>query len=113
MWSRSLPKSLIWLHARAGKLVPAEVGEATFTISNLGPYGLEQFTAIINAPQAAILGVGATKPEVVIVASGQVVVRPTMRIMLAVDHHVIDDAVTDRFLADLKAAPEEPSLLLL
>ena len=99
--------------ARSGGLAPAEVREGTFTISNLGPYGVEQFTAIINPPQAAILAVGATQPEVVPDADGHVVVRPIMRVTLAADHRVVDGAVAAHFIADLKAALEEPVLLLL
>ena len=98
--------------ARDGQLAPAEVRDGTFTISNLGPFGVEQFTAIINPPQAAILAVGATQPEVVPDADGQVVVRPIMRVTLAADHRVVDGAVAAHFIADLKAALEEPVLLL-
>jgi pyruvate dehydrogenase E2 component (dihydrolipoamide acetyltransferase) len=101
------------IRARDGQLAPAEVREGTFTISNLGPFGVEQFTAIINPPQAAILAVGATQPEVVPDADGQVVVRPIMRVTLAADHRVVDGAVAAHFIADLKAALEEPVLLLL
>ena len=81
-----------------------EVREGTFTISNLGPFGVEQFTAI--------LAVGATQPEVVPDSEGQIVVRPMMRITLSADHRVIDGAVAAHFLADLKAALEAPVLLL-
>ncbi|MFN2122752.1 MAG: 2-oxo acid dehydrogenase subunit E2, partial [Candidatus Promineifilaceae bacterium] len=98
--------------AREGNLAPSEVREGTFTISNLGPFGVEEFTAIINPPQAAILAVGATKPKVVPDADGQVVVRPIMRITLAADHRVVDGAVAAHFIADLKATLEEPVLLL-
>ncbi|UCG24967.1 MAG: 2-oxo acid dehydrogenase subunit E2 [Chloroflexota bacterium] len=99
--------------AREGNLEPAEVREGTFTISNLGPFGVEQFTAIINPPQAAILAVGATRPEVVPDADGQVVVRPIMRVTLAADHRVVDGAVAAHFIADLKSALEAPVLLLM
>ena len=99
--------------AREGQLAPSEVREGTFTISNLGPFGVEQFTAIINPPQAAILAVGATQPEVVPGANGQIVVRPIMHIILAADHRVVDGAVAAKFIADLKARLESPILLLL
>jgi pyruvate dehydrogenase E2 component (dihydrolipoyllysine-residue acetyltransferase) len=99
--------------AREGRLAPSEVRDGTFTISNLGPFGVEQFTAIINPPQAAILAVGATQPEVVPDENGEIVVRPVMRITLAADHRVVDGAVAAHFLSDLKAALEEPVLLLL
>lgn len=101
------------LRAREGRLTPAEVREGTFTISNLGPFGVEQFTAIINPPQAAILAVGATQMAVVPDEDGQVVVRPIMHITLAADHRVVDGAVAAHFIEDLKAALEEPLLLLL
>jgi pyruvate dehydrogenase E2 component (dihydrolipoamide acetyltransferase) len=99
--------------AREGGLEPAEVREGTFTISNLGPFGVEQFTAIINPPQAAILAVGATRPEVVPDADGQIVVRPIMHVTLAADHRVVDGAVAAHFIADLKSALEAPVLLLM
>jgi pyruvate dehydrogenase E2 component (dihydrolipoamide acetyltransferase) len=99
--------------AREGKLAQVEVREGTFTISNLGPFGVEQFTAIINPPQAAILALGAIQPEAVPDSEGHVVVRPIMRITLSADHRVIDGAVAARFIADLKAALEAPVLLLL
>jgi len=93
--------------------VPSEVRGGTFTISNLGPFGVEQFSAIINRPQAAILAVGATQPEVVPDADGQIVVRPIMHITLSADHRVVDGAVAAKFIADLKATLESPVLLLL
>lgn len=99
--------------ARDGQLNPSEVRDGTFTISNLGPFGVEEFTAIINPPQAAILAVGATKPNVVPDEDGQIVVRPIMRITLAADHRVVDGAVAANFIADLKARLESPVLLLL
>ena len=98
--------------ARESRLTPADVAGGTFTISNLGPFGIEQFTAIINPPQAAILAVGATRPEVVVDEDGQVVVRPVMRMTLSADHRVVDGAVAARFLADLREALEAPMLLL-
>jgi pyruvate dehydrogenase E2 component (dihydrolipoamide acetyltransferase) len=102
------------LRARQGQLNPAEVRDGTFTISNLGPFGVEEFTAIINPPQAAILAVGATKPTVVPdEEDGQIVIRPIMRITLAADHRVVDGAVAANFIADLKARLESPVLLLL
>jgi len=101
------------LRARDGQLVPAEVRGGTFTISNLGPFGVEQFNAIINVPEAAILAVGATQNEVVAGQDGQVVVRPIMHVTLTADHRVVDGAVAAKFIADLKAALESPVLLLL
>jgi pyruvate dehydrogenase E2 component (dihydrolipoamide acetyltransferase) len=101
------------LRARDGQLLPAEVRGGTFTISNLGPFGVEQFNAIINPPEAAILAIGATQNEVVAGADGQVEVRPMLNITLTADHRVVDGAVAAHFIADLKAAMESPVLLLL
>ena len=101
------------LRARDGQLVPAEVRGGTFTISNLGPFGVEQFNAIINPPEAGILAVGATKNQVVATENGEVVVRPIMNTTLTADHRVVDGAVAAHFIADLKAALEAPVLLLM
>lgn len=98
--------------ARTGSLTPADVREGTFTISNLGPFGIEQFTAIINPPQTAILAVGATRAEVVPGDGGTAVVRPIMRVTLAVDHRVIDGAAAAQFLDTLKTLVEAPLQLL-
>jgi pyruvate dehydrogenase E2 component (dihydrolipoamide acetyltransferase) len=98
--------------AREGRLTLADVAGGTFTISNLGPFGIEQFTAIINPPQAAILAVGATQPEAVVAEGNQVIVRPMMRMTLSADHRIVDGAVAARFLADLREALEAPTLLL-
>ena len=98
--------------AREGRLTLANVAGGTFTISNLGPFGIEQFTAIINPPQAAILAVGATQPEAVVAEGNQVIVRPVMRMTLSADHRIVDGAVAARFLADLREALEAPTLLL-
>ncbi len=98
--------------AREGRLTPAEVAGGTFTVSNLGPFGIEQFTAIINPPQAAIRAVGATRPEPVVDEEGEVVVRPVMRMTLSADHRVVDGATAARFLDDLREALETPTLLL-
>jgi len=98
--------------AREGRLTPADVAGGTFTVSNLGPFGIEQFTAIINPPQVAILAVGVSRPEPVVDEEGEVVVRPVMRMTLSADHRVVDGAVAARFLADLREALEAPALLL-
>jgi len=98
--------------AREGQLAPSDVAGGTFTVSNLGPFGIEQFTAIINPPQAAILAVGATRPEPVVDEEGRVVVRPVMRMTLSADHRIVDGVVAARFLTDLQQALEAPTLLL-
>lgn len=98
--------------ARAGKLARAEVTGGTFTISNLGMYGIEQFTAILNPPEVGILAVGAMTPSPVEI-EGQLVLRPSMRLTLMVDHRAVDGAVGAQFLATLKAMLENPYRLLM
>lgn len=99
------------VRAREGRLTPGDVAGGTFTVTNLGPFGVEQFTAIINPPQAAILAVGAAQPEALI-SDGQVVVRPVLRMTLSADHRIVDGALAARFLSDLRDALEEPLLLV-
>ena len=98
--------------ARSGALTPQEYSEASFTISNLGSYGVEEFTAIINPPGSAILALGAMTEEAV-VRNGSIVVRRIMHITLSCDHRVIDGAAAAAFLAELKALMEEPARALL
>ena len=93
--------------ARAGKLKPDEFTGSTFSVSNLGMFGVDQFTAVINPPEAAILAVGATKQDAV-VRDGQIVVGYTMAITLSVDHRALDGATGAKFLADLTALLENP-----
>ena len=97
--------------ARAGRLTPDEFSDGTFTISNLGTFGVEHFTAVINPPEAAILAVGGTVDEPV-VREGQVVVRPMMRMTLTSDHRVLDGAVSAAFLRDLVDLLGQPLRLL-
>ena len=99
--------------ARAGDLNLQDVQGGTFTITNLGMYGIDTFTAIINPPQVAILAVGAIKRKpVVIDEHDTLLVCPMMNIILGADHRVIDGAVAANFVADLVNALEMPSLLL-
>lgn len=98
--------------ARSRKLKPEEYQGATFTISNLGMLGVEDFVAIINPPEGAILAVGAIL-EKPVVRKGALVVGHTMKITLSSDHRIIDGAVAARFLQDLKATLENPISLLL
>ena len=93
--------------ARAGKLRPADITGATFTISNLGMYKVDAFTAILVAPQAAILAVGAIADRVVPV-DGKPGIRPMMTLTLSCDHRVLDGARAAQFLSDLIAAILEP-----
>jgi pyruvate dehydrogenase E2 component (dihydrolipoamide acetyltransferase) len=97
--------------ARAGKLRPADITGATFTISNLGMYQVDAFTAIIVAPQAAILAVGRISDRVVPV-DGKPGIRPMMTLTLSCDHRVFDGARAALFLNDLVAAIVEPEKLL-
>jgi pyruvate dehydrogenase E2 component (dihydrolipoamide acetyltransferase) len=97
--------------ARAGKLRPADISDATFTISNLGMYQVDQFCAIITPPQAAILAVGSIADRVVVV-QGQPAVRPMMALTISCDHRVADGARAARFLADLAEATREPAKIL-
>jgi pyruvate dehydrogenase E2 component (dihydrolipoamide acetyltransferase) len=98
--------------ARAGKLKPEEFQGGTFSVSNLGMFGVEEFTAIINPPESAILAVGAIVPTPV-VQEGQVVVRDIMKVTLSVDHRAIDGATAARFLQELKRLLEQPLGMLL
>jgi pyruvate dehydrogenase E2 component (dihydrolipoamide acetyltransferase) len=97
--------------AQQGKLQQADLEGGTFTISNLGMYGVEQFIAVLNPPQAAILAVGATE-ERPIADGGEVVVRPMMTMTLTCDHRAIDGAVAAEFLQTVKDLLEEPGLAL-
>jgi pyruvate dehydrogenase E2 component (dihydrolipoamide acetyltransferase) len=89
--------------ARAGKLRPADIADATFTISNLGMYQVDQFSAIVTPPQAAILAVGAITDRVVAI-DGKPAVRPMMTLTLSSDHRVADGARAALFLKDLADA---------
>jgi pyruvate dehydrogenase E2 component (dihydrolipoamide acetyltransferase) len=93
--------------ARAGKLTPPEFTGGTFSISNLGMFGIDEFAAVINPPEAAILAVGVAKEEAV-VRDGQIVVRHTMRVTLSIDHRAVDGATGARFLATLAGLLENP-----
>ena len=98
--------------ARTGKLRPADISDATFTISNLGMYKVDQFSAIITPPQAAILAVGSIVDRVV-AAEGKPAVRPMMTLTISCDHRVVDGARAAMFLSDLAEAILEPAKLLL
>jgi pyruvate dehydrogenase E2 component (dihydrolipoamide acetyltransferase) len=97
--------------AREGKLQQQDLEDGTFTISNLGMYGVEQFTAVLNPPQAAILAVGAAE-ERPVVREGQLVPRPMMTMTLTVDHRAVDGAAAADFLRTVKTFVEEPALAL-
>jgi pyruvate dehydrogenase E2 component (dihydrolipoamide acetyltransferase) len=97
--------------ARDNKLRREDLEGGTFTISNLGMFGVEQFIAVLNPPQAAILAVGATV-EKPIARDGEVVVLPMLTLTLTCDHRAVDGADGAKFLTDLKAFLEEPGLTL-
>ncbi|HZO95089.1 MAG TPA: dihydrolipoamide acetyltransferase family protein, partial [Candidatus Baltobacteraceae bacterium] len=97
--------------ARANQLRSADLDGGTFTISNLGMFGIEQFVAVLNPPQAAILAVGSTEDRAVAL-DGEVVVRPTMTMTLTVDHRAVDGAEGADFLRTVKQFLEEPALAL-
>lgn len=97
--------------ARKGKLTPADMEGGTFTISNLGMMGIDEFTAVLNPPMAGILAVGQTKDRVVAV-KGRPEVRPVMTVTLGCDHRAVDGAVGARFLQTLKANLEDPLTML-
>jgi pyruvate dehydrogenase E2 component (dihydrolipoamide acetyltransferase) len=103
--------------ARAGKLAPDEYQGGTFTISNLGMFGIENFTAIINPPEVGILAISATKDEPVVVtgAGGEksIEIRPIMNITLTVDHRVIDGLLAAQFVGEVKRLLESPIELLI
>ena len=97
--------------ARSGKLRQEDIDGGTFTISNLGMYGVERFVAVLNPPQAAILAVGAAE-EKPVVQDGQVVARPMLELTLTCDHRSLDGATAAEFLRTVKTFLEEPGLAL-
>jgi pyruvate dehydrogenase E2 component (dihydrolipoamide acetyltransferase) len=97
---------------RDKKLAPEEYQNATFTISNLGMYGIDEFTAVINPPGATILAVGATQEKPVVV-DGAIEIRSRMRVTLSCDHRVVDGATGAEFLATFKDMLENPLRLVL
>ena len=98
--------------ARDGKLAPEEFQGGTFTISNLGMFGVKSFNSIINPPQGAILSVGAGEQRPV-VKNGALAIATVMSLTLAVDHRCIDGATAAAFIKELKAILEDPIQLLL
>ncbi len=97
--------------AREMKLQPDEYPGATFSISNLGMFGIHEFTAVINPPEAGILAIGGVE-EVPVVEAGEVVIRNRMKMTMSCDHRVIDGALGAAFLATLKGMLEEPAAIL-
>jgi pyruvate dehydrogenase E2 component (dihydrolipoamide acetyltransferase) len=97
--------------ARESKLTKQDLEDGTFTISNLGMFGIEQFVAVLNPPQAAILAVGATV-DTPVARDGSVDIRPMLSMTLSVDHRAVDGAAGADFLRTLKQFVEEPALAL-
>jgi len=97
--------------ARENKLTAQDLEDGTFTISNLGMFGIEQFVAVLNPPQAAILAVGATM-DTPVARGGEVVVRPMLTMTITVDHRAVDGAAGADFLRTVKQFVEEPALAL-
>ena len=98
--------------AREKKLQPEEYTGATFSISNLGMFGIKEFTAIINPPEASIIAVGAAAP-VPVVRDGEIVVKSVMNVTMSCDHRVIDGATGAKFLQTFKQMLENPVLMLM
>jgi pyruvate dehydrogenase E2 component (dihydrolipoamide acetyltransferase) len=96
---------------KIGKLTPDEMKGSTFTLSSLGMFGVEEFTANINQPESAILAVGAILDNPVVI-NKEVVVRPMMKLTLSYDHRVIDGAKAAQFMKSLKGLMEDPILIL-
>jgi pyruvate dehydrogenase E2 component (dihydrolipoamide acetyltransferase) len=97
--------------ARDRKLKPEEFTGSTFSVSNLGMFGIDQFTAIINPPEAAILAIGTSEDKLVVV-NGEPVVRNRVRVTMSCDHRIIDGAVGAKFLQTLRRLVENPLMLV-
>ncbi len=98
---------------RDGSISPAELAGSTFSVSNLGMFGIDSFSAVVNPPQAAILAVGALKPRPIVDDAGAIVARPTVRLTLACDHRILYGADGARFLVRVRDLLEAPVSLLL
>lgn len=98
--------------ARNGKLLPDDIAGGTFTVSNLGAYYIDEFCAIINPPESAILAVGRAL-ETPVAHNGEVVIRPIMNLTVSVDHRIIDGALAAQFMKRLKDLLENPYLILI
>jgi pyruvate dehydrogenase E2 component (dihydrolipoamide acetyltransferase) len=97
---------------RAGTVTPPELGGGTFTVSNLGMFGVKSFTAIINPPQAAIMSVGSLEQRAVVL-DGELAARHTMTLTLGVDHRILFGAEAARFLARVRELLQTPAALTL
>jgi pyruvate dehydrogenase E2 component (dihydrolipoamide acetyltransferase) len=97
--------------ARSRKLTPEQYTGSTFSVSNLGMFGIDHFTAIINPPEAGILAIGGVEPKAVVI-DGEIQVRQRMRVTMSCDHRVIDGATGAKFLQAVKLFFENPLLLM-
>lgn len=111
LWEIATDAKALAERARTGHMRAADLTGGTFTISNLGMFGVEEFSAIINPPQAAILAVGAARPQAV-VRDGRVVSATVMQVTCSADHRVTDGAEVARFLAEVKRLLENPVWLV-
>jgi pyruvate dehydrogenase E2 component (dihydrolipoamide acetyltransferase) len=107
LWVIARESKALIERARAGHLRPDDLAGGTFTVSNLGPYGVEAFAAIVTPPQTAILAVGAATPTPV-VRDGAVQVATVMRATLSADHRVTDGAEAAQFLGEIRRLLEAP-----
>ena len=110
LWQIAKERKDLVERAREGRLTLDELERGTFTVSNLGMYGIVCFTSILNPPQSGILSIGQTLDRPV-VRDGAVVIRPIVEMSLAVDHRIVDGAMGAAFLRDLRSALEDPYLL--
>ena len=103
--------------AKEGCLAPAEYRDGTFSLSNLGMFGIENFTAIINPPEAAILSVSSVRKKAVVITDengeDQIAIRPMMNIQLSVDHRIIDGLLASQFVEYMKELLENPVRILM
>ena len=98
--------------ARRQKLKGDEMSGATFTVSNLGGFGVKEFSAIVNPPEVGILAIGAGSKRAVVADDGSIVARSVMTVTLSADHRAVDGADSARFLGTLKSMLEEPGMML-
>ncbi|MFL5500679.1 MAG: dihydrolipoamide acetyltransferase family protein [Gemmatimonadaceae bacterium] len=112
LWEISAKARELAKKARERKLVPEEYTGSTFSVSNLGMFGIDQFTAIINPPEAGILAIGGVEQKPVVI-DGQLEVRERMRVTMSCDHRVIDGAMGAKFLQTLQRYFENPISLLI
>jgi pyruvate dehydrogenase E2 component (dihydrolipoamide acetyltransferase) len=111
VWEISAEVKALAARARRNELKMSEILGGSFSLSNLGMYGVDEFDAIINPPQCAILAVGVARPRCIAARAGEPRVATMMRVTLSADHRAIDGVVGARFLAALKSRIETPSQL--